>query len=53
MGGEFGENAYIYMYGWVPLLATWNYHIGIQLHSNTKLKGKGKKNDHHQKIYKQ
>ena len=50
MGGEFGENAYIYMCGWVLLLATWNYHIAIQLHSNTKWKGKKKKkNNHHQK----
>ena len=29
------------MYGWVPLLATWNYHnIVNQLHSNTKFKKK-------------
>ena len=25
-GEEFGENGYMYMYGWVPLLSTWNYH---------------------------
>ena len=22
MGGEFGENGHMYMYGWVPLLST-------------------------------
>ena len=26
LGGEFGEEAYMYMYGWVPLLSTWIYH---------------------------
>ena len=25
-GGEFGEDGYMYVYGWVPLLLTWNYH---------------------------
>ena len=25
MGGRLGENWYMYMYGWVPLLFTWNY----------------------------
>ena len=25
-GEGFGENGYIYMCGWVPLLFTWNYH---------------------------
>jgi len=25
MGGDLGENGYMYMYGWVPLLFTWNY----------------------------
>ena len=24
--GSFGENGYVYMYGWVPLLSIWNYH---------------------------
>ena len=24
--GSLGENGYIYMYGWAPLLSTWNYH---------------------------
>ena len=24
--GSLGENAYIFMYGWVPLPHTWNYH---------------------------
>ena len=37
MGGELGENGYMYMYGWVPLLFTWNYHnIANQLYPNTK-----------------
>ena len=26
MGGELGENGYMYMYGWIPLLFTWNYY---------------------------
>ena len=26
MGGELGENGYMYMYGWIPLLLTWNYY---------------------------
>ena len=24
--GSLGENGYMHMYGWVPLLSTWNYH---------------------------
>ena len=24
--GSLGDNGYMYMYGWVPLLFTWNYH---------------------------
>ena len=24
--GSLGENGYMYIYGWVPLLSTWNYH---------------------------
>ena len=24
--GSLGENGYMYMYGWVSLLSTWNYH---------------------------
>ena len=24
--GSLGGNGYMYMYGWVPLLSTWNYH---------------------------
>ena len=37
MGGEFGE--YMYMYGWIPLLSTWNYHNIVNwLYSNKKLK---------------
>ena len=32
-----GENGYMYMYGWVPLLCTWNYHNIINwLYSNEK-----------------
>ena len=35
--GSLGENGYMYMCGWVPLLSTWNYHnIVNQLYSNTK-----------------
>ena len=37
MGGEFGENGYMYMNGRVPLQSTWNYHnIVNQLYSNFK-----------------
>ena len=37
MGGEFGRNGYMYMYGLVPLLLTWNYHNIVNwLYSNTK-----------------
>ena len=25
--GSFGENGYMCMYGWVPLLSTWNNHL--------------------------
>ena len=25
-GGGSGENGHMYMYGWVALLSTWNYH---------------------------
>ena len=24
--GNLGENGYLYMYGWVPVTVTWNYH---------------------------
>ena len=24
--GSLGENGYMHMYAWVPLLSTWNYH---------------------------
>ena len=27
--GSLGGNEYLYMYGWVPLLFTWNYHINL------------------------
>ena len=39
--GSYGENKYMYMYGWTPLLFTWNYHnIVNQLYPNTKKKFK-------------
>ena len=40
MRGEFGEEwIHIYMYGWVPLLFTWNYYnIVNQLYSNIRYK---------------
>ena len=42
--GGLGESAYMYMYGWVPSLFTWNYHNTVnQLYANTKLKKKPKK----------
>ena len=31
-----GENGYISMYGWDPMLSTWNYHIVNLLYSNLK-----------------
>ena len=37
MGTEFGDNGDMDMYGWVPLVLTWNYHtIANQLYPNTK-----------------
>ena len=37
MGEEFGKNGYLYIYGWVPSLSTWNYHnIVNRLYSNKK-----------------
>ena len=41
--GSLGENRSMYMYGWVPLLSSWNYIVN-QLYSNTKQKLKQKKN---------
>ena len=39
MGGEFGgEWIHVYVYGWVCLLSTWNYHIVNWLYSNIKYK---------------
>ena len=36
-GKNLGENGYMYMYGWVPLLPTWNNHnIVNRLYSNIK-----------------
>ena len=38
--GNLGENRYMYVYGWVPLLFTWSYHNIVNwLYPNTKLKG--------------
>ena len=35
--GSLGENGYLYMDGWVPLLSTWNYHNIVHwLYSKTK-----------------
>ena len=37
--GSLGENEYMYVYGWVALLCTWNYHnIVNRLHPNTNKK---------------
>ena len=34
--GSLGENGYMYTYGWVPLLSTWNYHKIVNwLYPNT------------------
>ena len=42
--GSFGENGYMYMYGWIPLLSTWNYHNIVNwLYSNIRQKVKKKK----------
>ena len=42
--GSLGENGYMYIYGWVLLLFTWNYHNIVNwLYPNTKLKVKKKK----------
>ena len=39
VGGELGENGYVYIYGWVPLLSTGNYwKIVNKLNLNTTLK---------------
>ena len=36
--GSLGENGYMYMYGWVPSLSTWDYHKTVNwLYPNTKL----------------
>ena len=41
--GSLKENGYMYMYGWVPLLSTWNYHNFVTgLYSNTQQKVKKK-----------
>ena len=37
--GILGENGYMYMYGWIPLLSTWNDHNIVNWrYSNKKLK---------------
>ena len=37
------ENEYVYMYGWGPLLCTWNYHNIVNwVYSNIKFKSKKK-----------
>ena len=36
MEGSLGENGYMSMYGWDPMLYTWNYHIVNLLYSNLK-----------------
>ena len=41
MGGEFGENEYTHMYGWVPLRLTWSF-IGYTPIQSKKLKKKYK-----------
>ena len=42
--GSLAENGYMYTYGWVPLLFTWNYcNIVSRLYPNTKLKVKRKR----------
>ena len=41
--GSFGENGYMRLDGWGPLLPTWNYrNIVNRLHSNTKQKNSKK-----------
>ena len=43
MGGSLGKNEYMYMYGWVPLLSTYNYHNSAnQLYSNRRYKARKK-----------
>ena len=38
MGGEFAGNGYMCMYGWIPLLFSWNYHNFVnQLYPNKKI----------------
>ena len=41
---DLGENGYMFMYGWIPSMFTWNYHsIVHQLNPNVKQKVKKKK----------
>ena len=48
--GSLGENGYLYMYGWIPLLSTWNYHsIVNQLYPNIKQKSLIKKKKDHER----
>ena len=44
MGGELGENGYMYRHGWIPLLCTGNYHNIVNwLYSNVHKKFKEKR----------
>ena len=45
MGGWFGENRYVYMYGWAPLLFICNYHNTITGYTPTQNKKSEKKWD--------
>ena len=43
-GCSLGENGYMYVYDWIPLLFTWNYYnIVSRLYPNTKYFGVKKK----------
>ena len=37
-GGGFGENGYMYMRRWIPLLPTWNYHTMLISYIQYKIK---------------
>ena len=41
--GSLGENGYMYVYGWIPLLFTWNYHdiVNQQYPNTNKVSKKG------------
>ena len=44
LGGSLGENGYLYSFGWVPSLFTYNYHNSNWLYPNIKLVQLKKKN---------